>query len=398
MNGHEGASAAIAANARCMDERWLEAVYRVRASPASIDARAEALALEQSVELPLAAVTDRRVRDEVVARVVGIRPREDKRAGHDTRDCGAHDARDFEVTLAIATETTGCEAGQLLSMLFGNSSLHDDVALIDLRVPAELAQRFGGPAHGIAGIRAVTGVANGPLTCTALKPVGLSADDLAARARTFARAGIDVVKDDHGLADQASATFAERVPRIQRAIDDVNRADGQRCLYAPSLSGDLRTMLRRAALARDCGVRMFLLAPMVSGVASLAVLARELSAPILAHPALAGCARIARPLLLGRLFRLFGADATIFPHAGGRFGLPLAECEAIAAAARNDWHGVAPALPVPAGGIDIPRVREVCAVYGDDAMLLVGGSLLAGQGELEQRCRAFVAAVKGHSR
>jgi ribulose-bisphosphate carboxylase large chain len=199
MSGQGGASAGIAA-----DKRWIEAIYRVRASPASIEARAEALALEQSVELPLAAVTDQRVRDEVVARVIGIRRREGERADHDTGD--------FEVTLAIAAETTGCEAGQLLNMLFGNSSLHDDVALADLRVPTEFAQRFGGPAQGIGGIRAATGVAHGPLTCTALKPVGLPATDLAVLAGVFARSGIDVVKDDHGLADQASATFAERVP------------------------------------------------------------------------------------------------------------------------------------------------------------------------------------------
>jgi ribulose-bisphosphate carboxylase large chain len=371
------------------DKCRIEAVYRVRARASHIEARAEALALEQSVELPRAAVTDRRVLDEVIARVVDIRTR--PAAGADA-DAGT---QAFDVTIAIAAETTGSEAGQLLNMLFGNSSLQDDVELADLRIPAGFARRFRGPAHGIAGIRALTGVAQGPLTCTALKPVGLPASGLAALAAAFARSGIDVVKDDHGLADQASAPFAERVPHIQRAIDGVNRAEGRRCVYAPSLTGDLRAMLGQAALARDCGVRMFLLAPMVSGVASLAALARELGAPLLAHPALAGCARIARPLLLGRLFRMFGADATIFPHAGGRFGWALSECEAIAAAARSEWHAFAPALPVPAGGIDAARAGDVAAAYGDDAMLLVGGSLLAGADGVEERCRAFVAAVKG---
>lgn len=370
-----------------VDERWLEAVYRVRVPTSRIEARAEALALEQSVELPLDAVADQRIRDEVVARVVDIAA---------WPESGARSAAsDFAVTLRLAVETTGREPGQLLNMLFGNSSLQDDVALADVRLPASLAQHFGGPRYGIAGIRALTGVARGALTCTALKPVGLAAQELASLAAVFARAGIDVVKDDHGLADQQSAPFAVRVPQIQRAIDDVNHADGRRCTYAPSLTGDLGTMRARAALARDCGVRMFLVAPMVSGVAALAALAGELEAPILAHPALGGCSRIARPLLLGRLFRLFGADATIFPHAGGRFGLLRSECEAIAAAARASWHGLAPTLPVPAGGIDVERVVEVSGVYGENTMLLVGGSLLTARGLLDQRCRAFVAAVKG---
>jgi hypothetical protein len=37
-----------------------------------------------------------------------------------------------------------------------------------------------------------------------------------------------------------------------------------------------------------------------------------------------GAARIAPPLLLVKLFRLFGADAMIFPHHGGRFGYSAA--------------------------------------------------------------------------
>ena len=42
-------------------DRWIDATYRVRASAAQIDNRAQAIALEQSIELPLAAVTDARV-------------------------------------------------------------------------------------------------------------------------------------------------------------------------------------------------------------------------------------------------------------------------------------------------------------------------------------------------
>lgn len=36
-------------------------------------------------------------------------------------------------------------------------------------------------------------------------------------AGTFARAGLDIIKDDHGIADQARAPFAERVVACQRA-------------------------------------------------------------------------------------------------------------------------------------------------------------------------------------
>ncbi|MHB8494295.1 MAG: RuBisCO large subunit C-terminal-like domain-containing protein [Casimicrobiaceae bacterium] len=361
---------------------WIDAVYRVRAAAAGIGARAQAIALEQSVEAPLAAVRDERVLREVVAQVGDIVP-----AG----------PRDFDVTIRIAVETTGFEAGQLLNMLFGNTSLYDDVALVDAVFPAEFAQGFGGPTFGIAGIRALTGAAGRPLTCSALKPQGLPSQELAKIARTFALAGIDVIKDDHGLADQAAAPFGQRVREVQRAVDEANRATGGHSVYAPSLSGHYGRMREQVAIAGDCGVRMFLVAPMIAGVAALAALAREVNAPIIAHPALAGAARIAPPLLLGRLFRLFGADATIFPNAGGRFGYSSDVCNAIAAAAREPWHGLASMLPVPAGGMSVERVPEICAQFGIDTMLLVGGSLLAARERLDERCRDFVAAVHGET-
>ena len=359
-------------------ERWIEATYRVRATAAAIDARAQAIALEQSVEAPLAAVGDARVLKEVVARVGGIVP-----AGPEA----------FHVTIRLAVETTGFDAGQLLNMLFGNTSLQDDVSLADAEFPPTFAAHFGGPRFGIRGMREVTGAHGRPLTCSALKPQGMSAPQLASIARTFALAGIDVVKDDHGLADQAAAPFAERVRHVQRAVDDANRETGGRCVYAPSLTGHYGQIRKRIALAREQGVRMFLMAPLVSGVSNLADLVRDAGEPIIAHPALAGAARIAPPLLMGKLFRLFGADATIFPNAGGRFSFTPKTCTDIADAARAPWHGLAPMLPVPAGGMTVERVPEMRERFGHDTMFLIGGSLLAARENLLERCIEFVAAV-----
>jgi len=359
-------------------DRRIAAVYRVRSTASAIDGRAQAIALEQSIEAPLAVVDDARVLREVVGQVASVVP-----AGPDA----------FDVTIHLAVETTGFEAGQLLNMLFGNTSLHDDVTLVDADFPPSFAARFGGPRFGIAGIRDLTGAYGRPLTCSALKPQGLASAQLAAIAGTLARAGIDVVKDDHGLADQASAPFRERVLAVQRAVDEANRATGGHCVYAPSLTGHYGQLRTQLDDARAAGVRMILVAPMLSGVGSLAALTREGSMPVLAHPALAGAARIAPPLLLGKLFRLFGADATIFPNAGGRFSYGAETCRAIADAARAPWDGLAPMLPVPAGGMTIARVPEMRERFGNDTMLLIGGSLLVAREALPARAREFVVAV-----
>ncbi len=362
-----------------MSSPRIVATYRVECTQAHIEARAHAIALEQSVELPIAAVRDERVRRDVVGTVVAIR---------------AAGERLFDVDVALAQETLGHDAGQLLNMLFGNTSLQHDTLLLDVAIDDELARRFGGPRIGIEGLRELTGARGRALSCAALKPQGLPAEALAGLAGTFARAGIDVIKDDHGLADQAAAPLAARIAACQRAIDDANAATGQRALYAPSLTGSLDDLRRGIDVARRHGVRMVLLAPMVSGVSNLALLARESGMALLAHPALAGAARIAPALLLGKLFRLFGADATIFPHAGGRFGYTLADCAQLADAARLPWHGLRCCVPAPAGGMTVERVPGMREFYGDDTLFLIGGSLLLAGDALGQRCRDFVSAVR----
>lgn len=353
------------------------ATYRMQGAAADVEARAEAIALEQSVELPLDAVRDPRVRAEVVARVEGI---------------VRVDERTFDLQIGLAIETIGGDAGQLLNMLFGNTSLQPDVGLEDVQVTEDLARLFGGPRFGIGGWRELTKVTRGPLSCTALKPQGLAADALADLAGLFARAGIDVIKDDHGLADQAAAPFEARVRACQAAIDRANAATGGHAVYAPSLTGSLDAVRRQLDCARASGVRAALVAPMVSGASNLQVLAREAGLPLIAHPALAGL-RASPALLLGKLFRLLGADATIFPNVGGRFSYSAGTCRAVAAAARDPSPGLAPALPVPAGGMSVARLPEMHAMFGDDTMFLIGGSLLR-ETDVEGSCRRFGEAVR----
>ena len=361
----------------------ITATYRVAAAPADVAHVAQAIALEQSVELPLAAVHDAYVAERIVARVAGIRPRDD----------GRHD-----VAIALAAETTGGDVAQLVNMLFGNSSLHAHVELVDVAWPAEFLARFPGPRFGAAGLRRLFGAGTRPLTCAALKPQGLPVERLAALAYTLAAAGIDVVKDDHGLADQAYSPFAARVDACQRAVDRAAADTGYRALYAPSAVGSPRQVAQQVRQARDAGAGALLLAPALLGLPAFAELVREdVAVPVLAHPAFGGATRIAHPLLLGTLFRLLGADAVIFPHSTGRFAFGEAVCRDIATRARAPLGRLAPVLPVPAGGLQVEGVPAALEFYGDDVMLLIGGSLLVEPDRVGERAARFVAAVRAAS-
>jgi ribulose-bisphosphate carboxylase large chain len=355
----------------------VEAVYHVRGDARSIAERARAIATEQSVEMPVAAIDDAFVRAEIVGRVVAVA---EQASGL------------FEVRIALAGETIGHDPGQLINMLFGNTSLHPDIALHDVELPGELAAAFGGPRHGLQALRQRVGAGGRALTCSALKPQGLGAGSLAALARRFAQGGIDYIKDDHGLADQAYSPFAARVEAVAAALREVGHATR----YVPSLSGDLDAMRAQIKIARGAGIDTVMAAPMVAGLANFHRLVREHSdIAFLAHPTLAGSA-IAPPLLFGKLFRVLGADAVIFPNHGGRFGYSPETCRRLAATALQDWHGLRPCVPVPAGGMSRDRVPEMLDFYGVDIMLLIGGALLEAGAHLVEAASAFVAEVQNY--
>ncbi len=353
--------------------------YLVQADAADIEARADALLLEQTVELPRTALHDRAVRERVlgsVDQVVQCEP------------------GTYAVVIAQPLVTTALDPAQLLNVLFGNSSLRPDVVLEDVELPDQAFGAFAGPGLGLEGWRVLTGVADRPLVATALKPMGLEPKALAALCRTFAGAGLDVVKDDHGLADHPFCPFEQRVEACVRAVEASAREAGRSTLYVPNLIGTPSRVFRQLEFAREAGVRAVMISPMLVGLPLLHELAVEAGGlAIMAHPAFGGALRISEVALLAKLFRWYGADAVIFPHAGGRFTYPLETCRALASEMRRPHARVRPTLPVPAGGLSLEGVPEVVRFYGRDSMLLIGGSLYQAGERLAERARALVDAV-----
>lgn len=357
----------------------LRVTYLVRVSADEIEARAESLMLEQTVELPRLAVRERGVAERILGAVEAIEPDQGK---------------GFRVMISHPLVTTASDPAQLLNVLFGNSSLQSDVMLEDVELPDEAFDWLPGPRAGIAGLRALAGVSSRPLLATALKPMGLGTDRLATLCLGFARAGVDIVKDDHGLADHPFSPFEARVEACLRAVAVAARDTGRQALYVPNLIGTPDRIVAQLAFAREAGARAVMLSPMLVGMPLMHQLASAADGlPIFAHPSLGGILRAREAALFGKLFRWYGADAVIFPHAGGRFGYSADICRDIAAALTAPHPRARPAFPVPAGGIKVERVTDLVSFYGRDCILLIGGSLYEAGDSLFERTRGLVDRV-----
>ncbi|MDE2134158.1 MAG: ribulose 1,5-bisphosphate carboxylase [Alphaproteobacteria bacterium] len=357
----------------------IEVLYRVRSDAKSIASRAKGIAVEQSVEMPVEPIDDPFVLDEILGRV------------EDIADIGNGL---FDVRIGLASITTGFEAGQLLNMIIGNTSMQDDVTLVDASFPEEFVVAFHGPNHGLAGLRARV-KASGPLTCSALKPQGSPTAVLAKLAGRIAAGGIDYLKDDHGLADQFYSPFAERVPACADAVAAAAARTGIPTRYLPSLNGNLDSLRKQIALCRFCGLDMVLIAPLIAGLAQFQTLVRENpDIAFMTHPTMSGAARVMPSFLLGKLLRLLGSDATVFANYGGRFGYTPEECRRLAGFALQDWPGVKPCVPVPAGGMLLERIPEMLDFFGKDVMLLIGGSLLSMREQITEETARYVEAAR----
>lgn len=374
-------------NRRNRDERTVTVRYRLlAASRPDAEKAAEELALEQSAELP-AEVIPETLRDHSTGRVGKL---------EELPDGG------YEAEILYPLSLAGEEITQCLNLLFGNSSLKPGIRLTGLEWKP-LGELFPGPSLGIAGIRKRLGIGNRPLGCTAIKPVGLDTKQLGELCYRIALGGIDIIKDDHSLANQRSAPFAERLRVCLDAVDRAADKTGRRAAYYPNITGDGFETWRRYEIARELGADGVLLMPQLSGPGIIRSLkGNGSSLPVMAHPAFSGSyvlhpdQGISPSFLYGELWRAMGADAVIYPNAGGRFNLNLRECEAINGALRDESLPFRTALPVPAGGIGRDSIGEWVDRYGPDTIFLVGGSLYrhpegmtAAVGEFQERLERY---------
>ncbi|MCK5219435.1 cupin domain-containing protein [bacterium] len=365
----------------------IQITYKISCPPGvSIEQLSMEIALEQTVEVPLECIPTREIRESVVGQVLEIAPVRTEQ-------------HQYNVKIGYHPDLTAYQIPQFLNLLFGNISMKKNIRIVELSLPDRLVASFSGPKSGIAGLRSTLGVFNRPLAATALKPLGSDPARLASLAEAFARGGGDIIKDDHSLADQPFCPFRERVSQCQRAIARANSKTGHNTLYFPNISGSWEQMQAQVEYVVSQDVKGILLSPWLIGPDFMRYLAKQYSLIIMAHPAFAGTYfhdpshGIKPAILLGTLFRWWGADISIFPNYGGRFSFNPQDCREVSQALRAPWGNILPAWPAPAGGMSLDNIGEMKKEYGQDAIYLIGGALLKHSQDLSVSTRDFMEAI-----
>ncbi|MBN1798933.1 MAG: ribulose 1,5-bisphosphate carboxylase large subunit [Spirochaetales bacterium] len=349
--------------------------------------KARHICFEQTVEFPEDLIPAGDIKNHIIGRIEDFQKTGQNR---------------FQAEISFAVETAGAEFTQLLNVIFGNSSLKPGIKVEKTGLPAKILDLFTGPRFGQSGLRKIVRAPKRPLICTALKPMGLSAAQLAEQAYRFALGGIDIIKDDHGLADQPFCSFEERAARCAEAVKKANRKTGGHSVYMPNITASADRVLERAHYAKENGAGALLIAPGLTGPDTLRILTQEqkIDLPVISHPAFWGSfvtssqSGLSHYFLYGQLSRLAGADAVIYPHSGGRFAFSKQECMDIARGCNDKLGKLKKIFPMPGGGMTEDKLSEMFGMYGRDFILLIGGELHRHGADLTKNSRRLLEMLE----
>jgi len=225
--------------------------------------------------------------------------------------------RSFRMILSWPMAIVGPSLPNLVATVAGNLFELADVAglkLLDLHLPAEFSDPQPGPAFAVEGTRRLSGVSEGPLIGTIIKPsVGLSPEETAALVEQLVLGGIDFIKDDELQADGSVCPFDARARAVLAVIERHADRTGRRVMYAANLTGDLDEMRRRHDLLCGLGGTCAMLSLNSVGLAGALAFRRHSELPIHAHRNGWGCLGRSPDngwsfLAWSKLWRLAGVD------------------------------------------------------------------------------------------
>lgn len=304
--------------------------------------------------------------------------------------------RRASITLEFPADNIGANLPTLAATAAGNLFDLGEVTglrLESLSLPARYRRRFERPRLGITGTRRATGVAEGALVGTILKPnVGLSAQQTGELVARLCAAGVDFIKDDEVCADPAHAPLAERVPAVMAAVRDHQQRTGKPVMVAFNISDETDAMRRHADLVEREGGGCVMVSLNWCGFSAVQTLRRHTGLALHGHRN--GFGALSRHPLLGigfpayqTLWRLAGVDHM---HVHGLQGKFAQADEEVIASARDCYTPLASDAPDDTADVVMPAfssgqwagtVPATWAAIGrDDLLFMAGGGILAHPG------------------
>jgi ribulose-bisphosphate carboxylase large chain len=293
-----------------------------------------------------------------------------------------------EVTISFPTANVGVNLSTLAATVAGNLFDLGEVTglrLESISVPEAYRSQYLFPTHGVQGTRKLTGVCEGPMIGSIIKPnVGLTSADTATLVGRLCESGLDFIKDDEISANPAHAPLAERVPAVMAAVRKYQDRTGKHVMVAFNITDETDAMRRHADLIEAEGGTCAMVSLNWCGFSAVETLRRHSGLVIHGHRN--GYGAFSRHPALGigfdayqLLWRLAGVDHM---HVHGLAGKFAQEDEEVVASAKacltrlvKTDDRVLPAFSSGQWAGTVPQTFE--AVGTTDLLFMAGGGIMA---------------------
>lgn len=289
---------------------------------------------------------------------------------------------------------------QLLSSVAGNVfglKEINSLKLLDLLLPEKYVKSFLGPAIGADGIRKITGVYDRPLTGSIIKPkLGLSSIQHFEAAMAVFKGGVDLVKDDENLTNQAFNLFQKRTELILKGLKETGLTNK---IYAFNITGSTKIMNERAKLVKDLGGNCMMIDILTCGFSALQEI-RQKNYHLLIHAHRAMHAALTRGdhgismLVIAKLARLAGVDTLHTGTVVGKMEGGKEEVLEINEFLQSEWYGLKKVLPVASGGLHPGMVAKLISILGNEVILNFGGGIHGHPSGSQAGAKAVIQAVE----
>lgn len=293
---------------------------------------------------------------------------------------------------------------QLLSGIAGNifgMKALKNLRLVDVSLPEIYLKSFKGPQFGISGIRKMLNVKKRPVTGAVPKPkIGFSSEEHARIGYETWTGGFDLIKDDENLTSTSFNKFEDRVRLLTKMREKAEKETGEKKSALINITGDVRTMEKRAKLLHDLGWEYAMIDVVTTGTAAVQTMrdvCGDYGLAIHAHRAMhASFDRNPKHgmtmMFLAKTMRVLGVDqihigTVVGKLVGGKHEIMDIEREITANVLREertrssmhtlkqDWGKIKPVLPVSSGGVHPGLVPDILRILGTDICLLVSGGI-----------------------
>ncbi|MFC7134934.1 MULTISPECIES: type III ribulose-bisphosphate carboxylase [Salinibaculum] len=275
-------------------------------------------------------------------------------------------------------QVLSCIAGNILGM-----KAVDRIRLLDCDWPEQLATSFPGPQFGTSVKSELLDAGERPITATVPKPkVGLSTDQHAQIGYEAWTGGLDLLKDDENLTDQAFNPFEDRLTESLAQRDRAEDETGETKSYLLNVTASGTEMLERVDLAAEHGCEFVMVDVVTTGWAAVQQVRERCERhglAIHAHRAMhAAFDRVpthgVSMRVLAQVARLCGVDHIHTGTAG------LGKLENEDTPGINEWlhgelYGLNDVLPMASGGLHPGLVPALLDALGTNIGVQAGGGV-----------------------